>query len=73
MFARDARPTHDHRHVRVVDDVGTDAADDRPPDFAESARADHDHVGVALLRQLHDSFAGLTVADDVTAGDLKVK
>ena len=73
VFARDTRPTHDHRHVRVVDDVGTDAADDRPPEFAESARADYDHVGVAFLRQLHDSFAGLTVADDVTAGDLKIK
>ena len=56
--------------MRVMDDVGADAAEHRPPDFAESARADHDHVRVALGRHLQDTFSRLAVADDVTSGDL---
>ena len=73
MFVRATRPTHDHRHVGVVDDVGADAAEHRPPDFAETARADDDHVGVTLCRHLQDSFARLAITDDVPTGDLQAR
>ena len=73
VFVRAARPTHNHRHVGVMDDVGADAAEHRPPDFAESARADDDHVGVTFLRHLNDSFARLAIADDVSTGDLHTR
>ena len=65
------RPTHDHRHVSVVDDVGANATEDSSPDFAESARANDYHVGIALLRQLDDTLSRLPVTDDVPPGDLQ--
>ena len=71
VFVRAARPTHDHRHVGVVRDVRANASEDCAPEFAESASADHDHVGIALSRHLDHSLSRLAIADDVPTGDLQ--
>ena len=55
----------------MVDDVGTNTPEDSSPDFAEPARANDNHVGIVLLRQLYDPLSRLPVADDVTPGDLQ--
>ena len=71
VFVRAAWPTHDHRHVGVVRDVRANASEDCAPEFAESSRANNDHVGVALSRHLDHSLSRLAIADDVPTGDLQ--
>jgi len=48
---------HGYGAVHVVQHVVADAAEDRPSQTAQTARPEHHHRRVLLLRQLHDRLA----------------
>ena len=58
-------------HVRVVQDVVADGAQERAPDLAQPPRARHDTRGALRFRRLHDGVPGLPVEPQQLAADLR--